>query len=94
MFKKGQNNPVLDTILGGIGNSIRIDPQDLLPKDKSHYYHYVGSLTTPPCTEGVEWYILSKPVSASLDQIKVMRSYYDNNYRPVQAAHHHKVDRK
>jgi carbonic anhydrase len=74
MFNEGENNPVLDNVLGGIGRNIRIDPQDLLPHDKKHYYHYVGSLTTPPCTEGVQWYVLKQPMTA----------HYDHNFRPVQ----------
>ncbi len=94
MFNEGDNNPVLDNVLGGIGRTIRIDPQDLLPDDKKHYYHYVGSLTTPPCTEGVQWYILKKPVTASKDQIKTMRSFYENNFRPVQPMFDRKLEVK
>jgi carbonic anhydrase len=94
MFNEGKNNPVLDNVLGGIGRSIRIDPQDLLPSDKKHYYHYVGSLTTPPCTEGVHWYILKKPATASKNQIKTMRSYYPDNYRPVQPSTSIKLESK
>lgn len=94
MFNEGDNNPVLDNVLGGIGRTIRIDPQDLLPNDKKHYYHYVGSLTTPPCTEGVQWYILKKPVTASKDQIKTMRSFYENNFRPVQPMFDRKLEVK
>jgi carbonic anhydrase len=94
LFKEGENNPLLDNVLGGIGRTIRIDPQDLLPKDASHYYHYVGSLTTPPCTEGVQWYILKQPVTASRDQIQTMRSFYENNYRPTQPLSGRKVESK
>lgn len=94
MFNEGDNNPVLDNVLGGIGRTIRIDPQDLLPNDKKHYYHYVGSLTTPPCTEGVQWYILKKPVTASKDQIKTMRNFYENNFRPVQPMFDRKLEVK
>lgn len=94
MFNEGKNNPVLDNVLGGIGRTIRIDPQDLLPHDKKHYYHYVGSLTTPPCTEGVQWYVLKAPMTASKDQIADMRAYYDHNYRPVQPATSIKLESK
>ena len=94
MFNEGDNNPVLDNVLGGIGRTIRIDPQDLLPKDKKHYYHYVGSLTTPPCTEGVQWYVLKAPAAASKEQIQTMRSYYDKNFRPVQPIYERKVEAK
>lgn len=94
MFNEGKNNPVLDNVLGGIGRTIRIDPQDLLPQDKKHYYHYVGSLTTPPCTEGVQWYVLKAPMTASKVQIADMRAYYDHNYRPVQPATSIKLESK
>lgn len=94
MFNEGKNNPVLDNVLGGIGRTIRVDPQDLLPHDKKHYYHYVGSLTTPPCTEGVQWYILKAPMTASKVQILDMRAYYDHNYRPVQPATSIKLESK
>jgi carbonic anhydrase len=94
LFVEGKNNPLLDNVLGGVGRTIRIDPQDLLPHDANHYYHYVGSLTTPPCTEGVQWYILKQPVTASKDQIQTMRTYYENNYRPVQSLSGRKVELK
>lgn len=94
MFTEGDNNPVLDNVLGGIGRTIRIDPQDLLPDDKKHYYHYVGSLTTPPCSEGVQWYVLKKPVTASKDQIKTMRDHYAHNFRPVQPIYDRKLEAK
>ena len=55
----------------------------MLPEDKS-YYHYMGSFTTPPCTEGVKWFILSTPVELSSEQIDAFRAIYDGNNRPVQ----------
>ena len=94
MFNEGKNNPVLDNVLGGIGRTIRIDPQDLLPEDKKHYYHYMGSLTTPPCTEGVQWYILKAPMTASKDQIADMRAHYDHNFRPVQPKNSIRLESK
>lgn len=83
-FEEGKNSAVLDNIIGNVGKEIRIDPQDLLPVDTAHYYHYVGSLTTPPCTENVQWYLLKTPVSASKEQIDAFRKYYVDNERPVQ----------
>ena len=62
---------------------ISMNPERLLPKSHAHY-HYVGSLTTPPCTEGVSWNVLNTPVELSQAQINQFRRYYFGNYRPVQ----------
>jgi len=83
-FKEGKNNPVLDNILGNVGQTIDIDPTDLIPENATHYYHYVGSLTTPPCSENVLWYLLKTPNTASAAQIEKMRKFYVDNERPVQ----------
>ncbi|PHR59554.1 MAG: hypothetical protein COA44_01010 [Arcobacter sp.] len=91
-FEEGKNNPMLDNIIGGIGKNIRIDPQDILPKDTAHYYHYIGSLTTPPCSENVQWYLLKTPSFASKDQIEAFRKYYVDNERPVQELHDRTIE--
>jgi carbonic anhydrase len=83
-FTEGKNNAMLDNIIGNVGREVRIDPQDLLPPDTAHYFHYIGSLTTPPCSENVQWYLLKTPVEASKDQIDAFRKYYVDNERPVQ----------
>ena len=57
---------------------------EMLPKDKS-YYHYEGSLTTPPCSEGVKWYVLKQALEASRDQIREFATLFGHNERPVQA---------
>ncbi|MBE0498830.1 MAG: carbonic anhydrase family protein [Campylobacterales bacterium] len=93
-FEEGKNNPLLDNIIGNVGKTIRIDPQDLLPEDTAHYYHYIGSLTTPPCTENVQWYLLKTPVSASKDQIEAFRKYYVDNERPVQELFDRQIEAK
>lgn len=56
---------------------------DLLPADKS-CYSYEGSLTTPPGTEGVKWFVMSKPAELSAAQLQTFRKLYDHNYRPTQ----------
>jgi len=91
-FEEGKNNPVLDNILGNVGKDIRVDPQDLLPKETAKYFHYVGSLTTPPCSENVQWYLLKEPVKASKDQIEAFRKYYVDNERPVQELFNRQVE--
>ena len=62
----------------------RVDLAKILPKDLEHKYHYSGSLTTPPCTENVEWFILKTHVSTSAEQIAKFRKYYQGNNRPLQ----------
>jgi len=91
-FEEGKNNAVLDNILNSVGKETRVDPQDLLPSDTAHYYHYIGSLTTPPCSENVQWYLLKKPVTASKNQIEAFRKFYVDNERPVQELYDRKVE--
>ena len=62
---------------------VSISPAELLPS-AGGYYTYAGSLTTPPCSESVQWFILKTPVTLSADQIRSFASLYPNNARPVQ----------
>jgi len=91
-FEEGKNNPTLDNVLSGVDKEIRIDPADLLPADTSHYFHYVGSLTTPPCSENVQWYLLKQPAQASRYQIDAFREFYVDNERPIQELHDRKIE--
>lgn len=60
-----------------------VDLQLLLPEQKS-VYQYMGSLTTPPCTEGVNWFILEQPIEMSEEQINRFSSIFLQNNRPIQ----------
>jgi len=91
-FTEGKANPMLDTIINNVGETVEVDPQDLLPSDTKDYYHYVGSLTTPPCSENVQWYLLKTPQTASSEQIEHFRKYYVDNERPVQELHDRVVE--
>lgn len=94
MFAEGAANPLLERLWGytpSKANSTTTVPtasinvSDLLPKS-ADYYGFTGSLTTPPCTEGVRWMVLQNPVTASPAQIAKFRSFFgdhDTN-RPVQ----------
>jgi carbonic anhydrase len=62
-----------------------IDLSVLLPAERS-YYTYMGSLTTPPCSEGVLWMVMKEPVTVSAEQIGVFSRLYPMNARPVQSA--------
>ena len=65
------------------GETVNADA--LLPAERS-YYGYNGSLTTPPCTEGVKWVMLGQMVELSAAQINAYTSIFDANFRPVQRA--------
>ncbi|MBI5908895.1 MAG: carbonic anhydrase family protein [Betaproteobacteria bacterium] len=64
-------------------SEVMLDIAGLLPKDKS-YYHYQGSLTTPPCSEGVSWYLLKTPIEVSKEQVRQFAALFQHNARPVQ----------
>lgn len=99
LFKTGQENvalkPVLDNMPIGAGPEhtvagVSFNPADLLPA-KLGYYHFMGSLTTPPCTEGVSWYVLTTPVELSRAQLAQFRTLYKHNARPVQPGNGREV---
>ena len=60
-----------------------IDLNKLLPEDR-RYYTYMGSLTTPPCSEGVLWMVMKTPLPVSPEQIDIFARLYPMNARPVQ----------
>jgi len=64
-----------------------IDPASLLPKSTG-YFRYMGSLTTPPCSEGLTWTVYREPIEASPDQIRQFASLFSNNARPIQSRNH------
>jgi len=70
--------------------TIQIDAAMMLPASRS-YYTFVGSLTTPPCTEGVTWFVLKYPVTMSSAQIERFATLYPNNARPIQPLYGRKV---
>ena len=54
-------------------------------------YSYIGSFTTPPCTENVEWIVLRDPIKASRAQLEAFAARLHHNNRPVQPLHDRKV---
>jgi carbonic anhydrase len=64
---------------------VNIDINVLLPESRT-YYTYMGSLTTPPCSEGVLWLVMKTPVSISTEQTAIFGKLYNMNARPVQAS--------
>ncbi len=63
--------------------SVVLNASDLLPST-THTYRYDGSLTTPPCSEGVKWFVLTTPIEMSQTQIAAFKAIMDGNNRPVQ----------
>jgi len=96
LMKKGKHNAGIQKIWDRIPKTIdkevtyedaRINVADFLPAVKK-YYHYDGSLTTPPCSENVSWFVLEDSVEISEDQIRYFQKFIDHNSRPVQKLNH------
>ncbi len=93
MFELGEENPFLNKLLRTIPNEeepkkqlkSEFLPYDILPSSQE-YFTFNGSLTTPPCTEGVKWVVLKTPVEFSQDQLKDFTDIINNNNRPIQKA--------
>jgi len=65
--------------------SIVLDPAEMLPQRRD-YFTYMGSLTTPPCNEGVLWLVMKEPVQASAAQMALFSRLYPLNARPIQPS--------
>ena len=63
-----------------------IDPASLLPKAR-HSFRYEGSLTTPPCSEVVEWNVFASPVTVAESGIERFKSSFPMDARPLQPVH-------
>lgn len=89
LFKEGEANESFQSILDYIKQdeknevTVDIDLESLIPESKN-YFHYLGSLTIPPLTENVEWYIFSEFVELSKEQIEKFQEYYHDNHRNLQ----------
>ena len=83
MFEEGDANPAVQAMLDNVGGKAEMDLTAMLPAELNAY-NFPGSLTTPPCTEGVNWHVVSTPVTASAEQIAALNAAMGNNARPVQ----------
>ena len=72
-------------------NTAKINPANLLPAHKV-YYNYTGSLTTPPCSEGVDWMLMQDPITVSAKQLNTFHTVFKHNVRPVQAVNGRVID--
>ncbi len=67
-----------------------VNPGGLLPADRS-YWTYTGSLTTPPCTEGVQWFVFEQELGISRTQLRTFSDMFKMNTREPQDAHGRKI---
>ena len=68
-----------------------MNPGGLLPTDRG-YWTYEGSLTAPPCTEGVQWFVMQQEVGISRTQLRTFAALYKVNSRLEQPAHGRKIE--
>jgi carbonic anhydrase len=88
---KPQDNPLIQTLWNNIplvkerveSPGVWINVNQLLPEDKT-YFTYMGSLTEPPCSENVLWFVMKNPILVSEDQVMNFGRIYPSNARPLQ----------
>ncbi len=94
MIEEGTAHPAMDKLLGQLPKpnekqkalSMRITPAELMPS-KPAYYRYTGSMTTPPCEEGVQWVVMKEALKLSKAQLSQLQdALIHPNQRPVQDA--------
>jgi carbonic anhydrase len=92
LLRKGSANPTIQKLWENLPRSegkertvpgVEVNAAALLPQALS-YYTFEGSLTTPPCTEQVRWFVLKAPVEISADEIAAFGKLYPHNARPPQ----------
>ena len=95
LFKEGKDNPTLANVFSHLpaekgkevaAEGVNLDIASVLPATQG-YYNFAGSLTTPPCSEEVNWFVLKTPVEMSKAQLKQFHHVYTHNARPVQPLH-------
>ncbi|ALF60650.1 carbonic anhydrase [Psychrobacter urativorans] len=93
MLQQGKANDVMRVLLNGTQQSAanktafttsNVDLSALISAMPT-FYHYAGSLTTPPCSEKVQWYVSKQPLELAGDQLAILSHLYEGNNRPVQS---------
>jgi len=99
LIQEGDHNPAFEPVWANlpatVGEEVHhqlvtVNVDDLLPMGHESY-RYRGSLTTPPCSEGVSWFVAVQPIELSTDQIAVFTSIFQGNNRPVQPLNNRTV---
>ena len=92
LLQEGEDNPLVRELWNDLPRekekeelfeTVQIDVSTALPSDRS-YYTFSGSLTTPPCSEDVTWFVLKYPVTISAAEIHQFSQLYRNDARPTQ----------
>jgi carbonic anhydrase len=91
LLKAGTVNPMVATLWNNLPAKeaeaepagVQVNAADLLPADPA-YYTFAGSLTTPPCSEGVTWFVMKNPSTVSTGEIGRFGQAYPMNARPLQ----------
>ncbi len=91
LIEQGKPNSLIQTVWNNmplekndtVQPSGTLDMNQILPTNRQ-YFTYMGSLTTPPCTEGVLWVVIKEPIEVSQDQISIFSRMYPMNARPTQ----------
>ena len=94
---EGKENPVLEPVFADLparqasaGRQVQVDIAGLLPNDRKALV-YSGSLTTPPCSEQVNWIVLEQPIEMSKQQIAAFKAIFHDNHRPLQNLNHREI---
>jgi len=91
-FEPGSKNPILQSAAENLPvhagqqetlSNVQLNAINLLPKNKK-FARFNGSLTTPPCSEGVSWVVMTTPVQLSKQQLAKFKSVLGDNARPIQ----------
>jgi carbonic anhydrase len=93
LLERGSVHPLVQSVWNNLplekGDEVpargTLDLNRLLPQQRE-YFTYMGSLTTPPCSEGVLWMVMKQPVPISPEQISIFARLYPMNARPIQSA--------
>ena len=91
-IEEGSHNAAFDPIWANLPSEkgvethfeeVTVNVDDLLPASPTTF-RYDGSLTTPPCSEGLKWFVMTQPIQLSSDQIGAFTALIQGNNRPVQ----------
>lgn len=90
LVNTGETNKTLKNYGTKIDEEVELNPFDIFPVEKQ-YYSFTGSLTTPPCTEGVQWVVMQNQITMSEEQINDYTQKYSENNRPIQPLNNREI---